>query len=146
MKKQTGVWIDTSKAIIVKLENKQEYIVEIKSDIENRVHHKNIGNTGTFSGTRLNQNESKFDNKKKHQTTFFLNNVIEKIKNDDEIFVFGPAFIKTKLKQSIEKDKQLAPKLKLTKTSAALTPNQVVAKVKEFYNSKQTIDPCYKKY
>ena len=58
MKKQTGVWIDTSKAIIVKLENKQEYIVEIKSDIENRVHHKNIGNTGTFSGTRLNQNES----------------------------------------------------------------------------------------
>ncbi len=70
-----------------------------------------------------------------------MNNVIEKIKNDDEIFVFGPASIKTKLKQSIEKDKQLAPKLKLTETAAALTPNQVVAKIKEFYNSKQKNRP-----
>jgi hypothetical protein len=143
MKKQTGVWIDTSKAIIVKLENKQKDIVEIKSEIENRVHHKNNGNTGTFSGIRLNDNESKFDNKKKHQTTIFLNNVIEKIKNDDEIYVFGPASIKTKLKQSIEKDKQLAPKLKLTETAAALTRNQVVAKVKEFYNSKQKNRPMF---
>ena len=137
MKKQTGVWIDTSKAIIVKLENKQEDIIEVKSDIENSVYHKNMGKTGTFSGIRISDNESKFDEKKKHQTASFLNNVIDKIRNDDEIYVFGPASIKTKLSQSIQKDKKLAPKLKLTETSAALTTNQIVAKVKEFYNLKQ---------
>ena len=137
MKKQTGVWIDSSKAIIVKLENKQEDIIEVQSNIENRVHHKNTGNTGTFSGTRLNGNESKFDEKKLHQTANFLNDVIEKIKNDDEIYVFGPATLKTKLKQSIQKNKQLAPKLRSTETTTALTTNQVVAKVKEFYHVKQ---------
>ena len=137
MKKQTGVWIDSSKAIIVKLENKQEDIIEVQSNIENRVHHKNTGNTGTFSGTRLNGNERKFDKKKLHQTANFLNDVKERIKNDDEIYLFGPASLKTKLKQSIQKDKQLAPKLRSTETTAALTTNQVVAKVKEFYDLKQ---------
>ncbi len=137
MKKQTGVWIDTSKAIIVKLENKQEDIIEVKSDIENSVHHKNMGVTGNFSGIRHGVNESKFNEKKKHQLDGFLNNVIEQIKNDDEIYVFGPADIKIKLSQSIQKDKQLAQKLKLTETTVALTTNQVLAKVREFYHLKQ---------
>jgi len=34
MKKQTGIWIDTSKAIIVTFTDGKEHITEIESDIE----------------------------------------------------------------------------------------------------------------
>ena len=136
MKKQTGIWIDSSKAIIVKLEDKQEHVIEVNSEIENSVHHKVNGDTGNFTGSRHSNNEGKYDKKKKHQIDDFLNNVIKKIENDDEIYVIGPAEIKLKLRQSIQKDKQLALKLKTTETTAAMTKNQVLAKVKEFYNLK----------
>ena len=35
MKRQTGIWIDSSKAIIVSLNGKKESITEIDSTIEN---------------------------------------------------------------------------------------------------------------
>jgi len=63
MKKQTGIWIDSSKAIIIKLENKQEKIIEVNSEIENSVHHTNNGDTGNFTGSRHSNNEGKYDKK-----------------------------------------------------------------------------------
>jgi hypothetical protein len=47
MKKQTGIWIDSSKAIIVTLEKDKEEITEIQSDLENRVYHDKEGDKGS---------------------------------------------------------------------------------------------------
>ncbi len=49
-KKQTGVWIDSSQAIIITLFDGKENITEIKSGIENKVYHDDEGHKGTFSG------------------------------------------------------------------------------------------------
>lgn len=135
MKKQTGIWIDSSKAIIVTLLNGKENTIEIESEIENRVHHEGEGDKGTFSGIRHSNNEKKFDERKKHQIDGFLKTVIEHIKKDDELYVFGPAEIKLKLKSLIEDDNQLTTKLKSIETSDSMTINQVVAKVKDFYKN-----------
>lgn len=138
MKKQTGIWIDGSKAIIVKLSDGKENITEIESDIENRIHHDDEGDKGSFMGDRHINNEKKFDERKKHQIDSFLKTVIEHIKNDDELYVFGPADIKLKLKHSIENETQIAPKLKTVEAADSMTNNQVVAKVKAFYNLKHS--------
>ena len=50
MKRQTGIWIDSSKAIIVALDGNTEKITEIDSEVENSVYHNKEGNKGTFSG------------------------------------------------------------------------------------------------
>lgn len=133
MKKQTGIWIDGSKAIIVTLLNNKESTIEIESKIENRVHHDGEGDKGSFMGSRHINNEKKIDERKKHQIDGFLKNVIEHIKKDDELYVFGPAEIKLKLKTLIEDDNQLTPKLKTVETAGSMTINQVVAKVRDFY-------------
>jgi hypothetical protein len=131
--KQTGIWIDSSKAIIVKLLNGKESTIEIQSEIDNRVHHDGEGDKGTFTGIRHSNNEKKFDEKKQHQIKSYLENVIDQIKIDDEFYIFGPAEIKLKLKTLIEDDKQLSPKLKSVETSDSMTNNQIVARVKEFF-------------
>ncbi len=138
MKKQTGIWIDGSKAIIVKLSDGKENITEIESDIETRIHHDKEGDKGSFMGDRHINNEKKFEERKKHQIDSFLKSVIEQIKNDDEFYVFGPADIKLKLKHSIENENKLASKLKTVEIADRMTNNQVVAKVKAFYNLKHT--------
>ena len=137
MKKQTGIWIDTSKAIIVSLRDGKDHMKEIESNIENSVYHEKEGNKGTFSGSHHSDSETKFDERKKNQMNLFLKDVIDQVKDADELYIFGPAETKTKLRQKIlDKYPTEAVKLKSVETADSMTQNQIVAKVKEFYNPK----------
>ena len=134
MKRQTGIWIDSSKAIIVCLDGKKESITEIDSDIENKSHHNREGNKGTFSGNQHNANETQLSNRKKEQTNYFMDSIIDYIKKSDELYVFGPAGAKTQLKKRIQEERIITPdKLKGIDTSDKMTVNQIVAKVRDFY-------------
>jgi hypothetical protein len=136
MKRQTGIWIDTSKAIIVTLEGgKDEKISEIDSDVENSVYHDKEGNKGTFSGGHHGNSESKFENRKKEQLDFFIKEVLSYVKGADELFVFGPAETKIRLEQKIQDEKMFTNKLKAVETADKMTLNEIVAKVKKFYIS-----------
>jgi hypothetical protein len=136
MKRQTGIWIDTSKAIIVALDGaKEEKITEIDSDVENSVHHNKEGNKGTFSGGHHGNSEKKFDERKKQELDFFLKSVLSYVKKSDELYVFGPAETKIRLEQKIQDDNLIEPgKLKAVETADKMTLNEVVAKVKKFYD------------
>lgn len=137
MKKQTGICIDNAKAMIITLADGKANITEIKSDIENRIYHNKEGDKGTFMGSRHVNNEKKFDERKKNQLDHFLKEVLSRIKDADEIYVFGPGDVKIKLKQKIAKVKTFRPlrdKLKSVETSDTMTKNQLIAKVKKFYN------------
>ena len=134
MKTQTGLWIDSTQAIIVRLINHTEHITEIQSDIENPVHHRGEGDKGSFMGSRHINQEGKFDEKKKNQIDHYLHKVIEFIQNDDEFYIFGPAEIKSKLKHKIEEDKLLAHKLKAVEPADSMTNPQIVAHVNVFYH------------
>lgn len=135
MKRRTGIWIDSSKAIIISLEGNKESITEIDSDIENRSHHHGDGKKGTFNGLRHGSNESQFDNKKREQTDYFMDTIIDYVKKSDELYVFGPSGAKTELKKRIERDHIIANDiLKEVATTSKMTLNQMVAQVKGFYN------------
>jgi hypothetical protein len=136
MKRQTGIWIDTSKAIIVALDGaKEEKITEIDSDVENSVHHNKEGNKGTFSGGHHGNSEKKFDERKKQELDFFLKSVLSYVKHSDELYVFGPAETKIRLEQKIHDENLIEPgKLKAVETADKMTLNEVVAKVKKFYD------------
>ncbi|MDI1354268.1 MAG: hypothetical protein PSX36_05100 [bacterium] len=133
MKKQTGIWIDGSKAIVIALKGGKETVQEIASEIETSVHHAHEGDKGSFMGARHINNEKKIDERKKHQVDQFLDKVINQVKEADELFVMGPASLKLKLKTRIEENHLIKNKLKGVETSAQMTINQCVEKVKTFY-------------
>jgi hypothetical protein len=136
MKKQTGIWIDSSKAIIVTLDGEKQKISEIESNLENKIYHEKEGSKGTFNGSHHGSDENKFDEKRKNETNQFLKNILSNIKLADELYIFGPAETKIKLEQKINTDKSFdSSKLKLVETAESnLTTNQIVAKVKKFYH------------
>lgn len=136
MKKQTGIWIDSSKAIIVTLEKGKEEITEIQSDLENRVYHDKEGDKGSFFGGQNVDSQKTFDERKKNQINSYLKNVLASVNESDELYIFGPAEVKIKLEQKINAEKSaLSSKLKSVETADSMTSNQIVAKVKKFYNS-----------
>ncbi len=139
MEKQVGIWIDSKKAIIVSLDGqKEEKITEIDSEVENSVYHNKEGNKGTFSGSHHGDSETKFDNRKKEEMNYYLKSVMNYIKKSDYLYIFGPGETKTKLEQKIHDDKSLGKtNLKAVETSDNLTLNEIVAKVRDFYNPLQ---------
>lgn len=139
MEKQVGIWIDSKKAIIVSLDGqKEEKITEIDSEVENSVYHNKEGNKGTFSGSHHGDSETKFDNRKKEELNYYLKSVMNYIKKSDYLYIFGPGETKTKLEQKIHDDKSLEKiNLKAVETSDNMTLNEIVAKVKDFYNPLQ---------
>lgn len=143
MKKQTGIWIDSSKAIIVTLDGDSEKITEIDSEVENDVYYNREGNTGTFSsGGHHSTNESQFEARKEEQLNYFLKSVLSYVKNSDELIVFGPAQTKTKLEQKLLKDHLIEPgKLKAVETADKMTLNQIVEKVRRYYNPLEYTKP-----
>jgi hypothetical protein len=136
MEKQVGIWIDSKKAIIVTLNSKkEERITEIDSEIENTVYHNKEGNKGTFSGSHHSDSETKFDNRKKEEMNYYLKSVMSNIKGSDYLYIFGPGETKTNLEQKIRDEKWLGKtNLKAVETSDNMTINEIVAKVKDFYN------------
>ena len=135
MKKQTGIWIDSTKAIIVTLENGKEVMNEILSDLENSVYDKE-GEAGSFFGNQHVNSEKTVDERKKNHMKTYLTEIIEFVHESDELYIFGPAEAKTKLEQRInDENSTIAAKLKAVETSDSMTSNQIVAQVKKFYNA-----------
>lgn len=135
-KKQTGVWIDTSAAIIVTLFDGGENITEIKSGIENKIYHDDESIQGTLSGNRHRSSDHKFEERKKNQLEHFLSEVMYQVKESDELYIFGPSETKTKLQRKIYDEHFIDyRKLKSVQTSTKLTPSEILANVREFYKN-----------
>lgn len=135
MKKQTGIWIDLSKAIIVTLEGENEKITEIESDVENRIYHVNEGNKGTFDGIHHSSSEKKFEEKRKTEINHFLKDVLMQVYKSDELYIIGPSDTKLKLEQKILQDRTInTNNIKLVETAGYMTSNQVISKVKHFFH------------
>jgi len=133
MKKQTGIWIDKEKSLVITLFEGKHRIKTIESEISNRERFEGEGKEyGRFGGQFLSMENKKKNRIKKH-TMEYLKRIISEIKNSDKIVLFGPAEMKTDLEKVIQKDNNLKNKLIAVKTADSMTENQKVAWVKKFY-------------
>ncbi len=136
MKKQTGIWIDGSKAVIVHLVDGKERVEEVDAEVENNVHHFSDGNAGVHMGSRHLVPEKKFGEREKHELDSYLDTVIKHLKGSDELYVFGPAETRLHLQHKMGSEKSygdLAARLKAVEPSDYLTHNQIVSQVKRFF-------------
>lgn len=135
MKKNIGIWIDTHKAVIIKLSNNQHSIKKIESNIDTRERipgeSKRYGRFGqqylTYEKNRL--------NRKNEQTNQYVKVLIKEIRDCDNVVLFGPAQMKKTFEKEISKNMQLAPKLLGVSNSEVLSENQMVAWVKNYYKN-----------
>ena len=133
--KQTGVWIDKQKAIIVSLEEGDVNLKEIVSNVETfKIH----GGSGTKmkGGPQDVVQDSRYLEREKHQLRGYFEEVIEDIKHSNQIMIFGPAEIPLKLAKEIELNyRSVSNKVKSVEKSDSMTDNQVKAYVRDYFDS-----------
>ncbi len=131
--KNTGIWIDKNKAIIVTLENNIENLEVINSNVE---HFRTHGGSGTRlkGGPQDVVQDSKYLEREKHQLKDYFKNIASKVKDTDSLVIFGPAQTNEALKKELnEYYNDLSGKIKAVKKTDSMTDNQVKAWVKDFY-------------
>ena len=133
MKKKTGIWIDTKKAVIISLTESNHEVKTILSSIEGR---KRIpGETRLFSrfGFHILDFGKKKKNRLANEKQEYLKKVVTEIKDTTEIVLFGPAGMKIELEKFIGDEAVLTSKLIAVETADSMTENQMVAWVKKYY-------------
>ena len=132
---KTGIWLDKHKANIVSLENGVETFITIFSNLENYKIHGGSG-TRLKGGPQDVVQDSKYLEREKHQLKQYFRNIVSKIKESNELVIFGPAETNIKFsKELYENYNNLSRKIKDIKKADSMTENQVKAWVRNFFVS-----------
>jgi len=131
--KQTGIWLDKKKALIVKLENGKEQFFTIKSNIED--YHVSGGSGSRAKGGPQDVvQDSKYLERKKHQLKQYFKEIASYLDEVDEVALFGPAGTNEKFNKELKKKyKKIGDKVSEVKKADSMTSNQVVALVKKYF-------------
>jgi len=133
--KNTGIWLDKDKALIVAIENDVETLNTITSNIE---HFRPHGGSGTrFKGGPQDVvQDSKFLEREKHQLKQYYKSIASEIKDTDALVIFGPAETNEKFSEELHENyKHLSAKIKGVKKADSMTENQIKAWVRDFFKS-----------
>ena len=133
MGNNVGIWLDSSRAIIVSLADGEAHVKEIDSNLEayqrKRGYHGGTPYMVQDVGSETNEQE-----RRRHQMKYYFDAIIDDIKNANAIMIFGPAGAKLEFEKELHRHNDLIPKLKAVETADKMTNNQVIAHVKEFYS------------
>ncbi|MDD5457360.1 MAG: hypothetical protein PHV30_10065 [Candidatus Margulisbacteria bacterium] len=133
MKKNTGIWIDHSQAIIVSIVDDSEEIFTIGSKVE-----KHPGFTGgnrkpAGYGPSYSASESKYGHKQHGVLHQYYQEVIGAVKDADHILIMGPGEAKVELEKEIKKTEK-RDRVLFVETVDKMTLPQLKARVKKFFN------------
>ena len=132
--KNLGIWLDKKEARIISLENENERMDTIVSEVED-FHIQGGSGTKFKGGPQDVVQDSKYLEREKHQLKAYFKEIASKMKDAKAIVIFGPAQTKEKLRKELQENyKDLNTKVKAVKNADSMTDNQVKALVRDFFN------------
>ncbi|MDZ7337799.1 MAG: hypothetical protein ONB30_04595 [candidate division KSB1 bacterium] len=139
MSTKAGLWIDHQKATIVYLEEQQESTRVIESQVEPRIRVTGGSRSVTPYGPQESAAERKRDERRKHQLEAYYAQVIDALRQCEEVYVFGPGAAKGELKKAMERAKDLHLRLVAVEPADKMTPQQIAAKVRAFFGKERRV-------
>jgi stalled ribosome rescue protein Dom34 len=132
MDRNVGLWIDHKQAYIIWCEN--DKIDVILSNIEPPAHFSG----GTQLGGKLNQKgdlELRNNDRYKLQLARYYQQVINKLRDVNSIFIMGPGEAKVEFQKALKRHKNMQDRLLKSEPADKMTMNQMIAHVRKFYQN-----------
>jgi len=130
MDRNVGLWIDHKQAYIIWYES--DKIDVILSNIEPPAHFSG----GTQLGGKLNQKgdlELRHNDRYNMQLARYYQQVINKLRDVDSIFIMGPGEAKIEFQKALKRQKNMQNRLLKSEAADKMTMNQMIAHVRKFY-------------
>lgn len=128
--KNTGVWLDKKKALIVEIYQEKEDMKVIYSDIEDY----NITANKHKGGSQEIVQDRKFLEREKNQFKAYFQDIAAEIGDTDALVIFGPAETYEKFAKELnDNHDDLSAKIKGVSKVDSMTDNQVKAWARDFF-------------
>lgn len=131
--KLTGVWIDSKKAVISSLQGDDSSLDVLTSGIEGNERIDGEGRPEGRFGGQFVDNEQADEARRKDDERDFVTQVIERIRDADQLLIFGPSHMKNELETAVRNLPPPAPNIRAVETADSMTDNQVAEYVRNFY-------------
>jgi len=133
MAKQTGIWLDFKEAFIIELNDGGEASVQqIPSEVED-YHVKGGSRSKQPWGPMDKTSDTKYLGRREIQIKRYYSRLMDAVGAAEELFIFGPAEARVGLEKAIAGTKAFRPQLLNTERADSMTPNQMVARVRDFF-------------
>lgn len=135
--KNTGIWLDSKNAFVVRLNEEGDTLNIIDSNIEFFNRTSTSGPRVKWGGTQDITHEKNYLEREKQQFKKYFKEVANAVSNCDALAIFGPADINEKLKKELENNySSLANKIVAVEKADSMTENQTRALVRDFFSKK----------
>lgn len=131
---QTGVWIDSKHAYLVRFTEAGRDLKKMDSGIESQVRFAGEDKAYTRVGEVYIDPEKTKENRRDHQAREFFKRIVRELQESESIVVFGPAEMKIELGKEIREDRELSKRLRGVETADHMTENQLFAWVADYFN------------
>ena len=137
MKKQTGIWLDSKEANFIELvDGDLVNFRKIGSDSRKAKAKGGAPSGGLRGGTAVGVSEKTMENRRHNEERVYFNEILENIKDADEVVIFGPGEAKDHLVNAIKAHpSHFNSDLMAVLTADNMTENQKVAYVKSFFEA-----------
>lgn len=129
---QAGIWIDTRSANLIFILNKEVTTATIRSEIE-EYNPKGGSRSKTPWGPMQKMDEKKYLERKNQQHRQYFDSILVRVKDVEELYIFGPAEVKQGLRKHLNDSAIFKGIILAVETADAMTENQKIAQVKEFF-------------
>ena len=135
MKKVIGVWLDHSKAKLIKLQDGDAEITTVLSPYKRHIRIPGEGSNKTRFGPEYYSNlEYKSHHKKQHDLKSYYKDMKIRLSKFDEILLFGPTFAKKELYNHMSENKVFRSKAISLENADKMTEKEMAAYVKSYFN------------
>lgn len=132
--KNTGIWLDKKRALIVNMINNEATVKTVHSDIDNF----NITANKHAGGAKEIVKDREYLEREKHQFKGYFKDIIHELNDIDALVIFGPAETFEKFAKELEEHhKHISAKINGIRRADSMTENQVVAWVRDFFESNE---------
>lgn len=133
--KKIGIWMDKEKAKIVVLQNEDELMETVTSDVE-FYNPKGGSRSKTRWGPQDVVQDSKYLEREKHQMRAYFKKLVPHLEGADKIALFGPADTIEKFNSELQENhKKIFDRVKTVSKKDSMTDNQVKALVRDFFKT-----------
>ena len=132
MKKEVGLWIDHRKAVIVTIEDGNETIQEVQSDMEKDIRFSSVRQSNDSEQTDGSDVENMRDRQFENHLNDFYDELIALINKADSIYIFGPGEAKGEFEKRLKKA-GFEDCIAGVETVDKMTDPQIAAKVRNQY-------------
>lgn len=133
MSRDIGLWIDHKRAVIVTVSESGETTQRMDSNLEKRVRYA-FSRPGRNAKPHETSSEDGRDRRYNEHLNQYYDKVIKQLQDATDVLILGPGEAKTELQDRLQKDSTFKA-LVVVKSADKLTEAQIVAEVREYFQS-----------